>query len=126
MPFQHSQLWMQMANSPKEEGRSLSEPLLRHIVLSTRGGEITACSCLIYPFHNAGYVVRLTAIHFPPSADAILRMVGYLTEPDNQASGADGEAASHLLGGDFNQYAWKGKSDDLFQERYSEQAEFLH
>ena len=55
-------------------------------------------------------------MYIPPSAEAAINIVEYLTVTQNQVQNDDGQVLNHLLVGDFNQYTWNDKSDDLFQE----------
>ena len=55
-------------------------------------------------------------MYIPPSAEAAINIVEYVTVTQNQVQNDDGQVLNHLLVGDFNQYTWNDKSDDLFQE----------
>ena len=43
-------------------------------------------------------------------------MMAARTEPTDQSEAAEGNVLSHLLVGDFDQYAWKKKTDESFHE----------
>ena len=52
----------------------------------------------------------------PPYAEATPQMMAARTEPIDQSEAAEGNVLSHLLVGDFDQYAWKKKTDESFHE----------
>ena len=78
--------------------------------------DIDACSCLLYPYHSVGEVVRISGVYIPPSADATPHMLRALTDLESQSTDSQGNVLSHLLVGDFNQHTWNKKTDELFHE----------
>ena len=47
-------------------------------------GDISACTCIIYPTKDESYAIRLSGVYVPPSAKADIEMMAPLTDPKNK------------------------------------------
>ena len=80
------------------------------------GGEVNACTCLVFPKQYEEEVVRLTGVYVPPSADATPAMLEKVVASEERTQNKAGVVEDHVLTGDFSQHTWAGRTDDLYHE----------
>ena len=77
---------------------------------------IDACTFLLYPSKQEDYVLRVTGIYLPPSAEVTPNQLETVTGHKYQTISAKGGEASHLIVGDFNPNCWRRKDKVLYHE----------